>query len=96
MNNINIKKVKWSIVLESNAFQISPPILCVPKLNFLLFDLFRDLGEVMDFELDVECSVDPEPEASGSKSSSSSSFPEVCVKLSQWKIADCVLVVYSR
>ncbi|KAM9470700.1 histone RNA hairpin-binding protein isoform 1-T1 [Clarias gariepinus] len=35
-----------------------------------------DLGEVMDFELDVECSVDPEPEASGSKSSSSSSFPE--------------------
>ncbi|KAI5624770.1 histone RNA hairpin-binding protein isoform 1 [Silurus asotus] len=33
-----------------------------------------DLGEVMDFELDVECSVDPETEASSSKSSSS--FPE--------------------
>lgn len=31
----------------------------------------------MDFELDVECSVDPETEASISKSSSSS-FPEVC------------------
>ncbi|XP_017329238.1 histone RNA hairpin-binding protein isoform X1 [Ictalurus punctatus] len=36
-----------------------------------------DLGEVMDFELDVECSVDPDPEASSSKSSSSSLFPEV-------------------
>ncbi|MCI4379773.1 hypothetical protein PGIGA_G00232080 [Pangasianodon gigas] len=34
-----------------------------------------DLGEVMDFELDVECSVDPETEASSSKSSSSS-LPE--------------------
>ncbi|XP_060783450.1 histone RNA hairpin-binding protein isoform X2 [Neoarius graeffei] len=33
-----------------------------------------DLGEVMDFELDVECSVDPETDASSSKSSSS--FPE--------------------
>ncbi|KAF4085529.1 hypothetical protein AMELA_G00096100 [Ameiurus melas] len=37
-----------------------------------------DLGECMDFELDVECSVDPDTEASSSKSSSSSSlFPEV-------------------
>lgn len=46
-------------------------------MKCLVFHVFRDLGEVMDFELDVECSVDPETDASSSKSSSS--FPEVCL-----------------
>lgn len=53
--------------------------------NVLWFHLFRDLGEVMDFELDVECSVDPDPEASSSKSSSSSLFPEVCLNTNMLK-----------
>lgn len=52
-------------------------------MKCLVFHLFRDLGEVMDFELDVECSVDPETEASSSKSSSS--FPEVCVNPNRLK-----------
>lgn len=48
------------------------------ELKCLVFLLYRDLGEVMDFELDVECSVDPETEALSSKSSTSVS--EVCLK----------------
>lgn len=60
-------------------------IICAMYWNVLWFHLFRDLGEVMDFELDVECSVDPDPEASSSKSSSSSLFPEVCLNTNMLK-----------
>lgn len=60
-----------------------------------MFHLFRDLGEVMDFELDVECSVEPETEASSSKSSSSS-LPEVCLNSSWCPPQMSIIAVYSR
>lgn len=53
-----------------NILQIFKNSLC-RELKCLVFFLCRDLGEVMDFELDVECSVDPETEASSSKTNTS-------------------------